>query len=73
MIAESDVEAKKLPLHELCVEASACQQLGVRALLDYAAFLDDDDPIGLLHRAQTMCNDHHCATLEVLVKGFLYL
>ena len=73
MIAESYIEAEKLSLYEFRVHASACEKVCVRALLDDAAFLDDDDAVRLLDRAQTMGDDDDSPTIEILVERLLHL
>ena len=73
MIAESHIEAEELSLYQFSVHPPARQQLCVRALLDDTPFLDDDDTIRLLDRAETMGDDDDSTSLQVLVKRFLHL
>ena len=61
-----------LHVHQVLVGAVACQQVGVRALLDDASVLHHANHIGIFDRAQPVGN-HQCgASLHQVVEGFLH-
>ena len=47
----------KLTHVQIVVEAFLRKQLRCIALLDDAAVVDDEDPVGLLDRGKAVCND----------------
>ena len=53
----------QLVLHQAVVVAAEGRQLLVRTFLHHAAVVQDDDLVGVAHRAQAVGHDHHRAPL----------
>ena len=54
------------------VQAFLCHQTLMRAALGDASVIDDDDLVGVVDRAQTVCDDYRSTALQQLVEGVLH-
>ena len=53
----------------LLTHTRATQELLVRPALDNSASLEHENIVGTLHRAESVCDDHHCASLPIRRKS----
>src|SRR5579863_7821098 len=62
-----------LELVEAVVDAALGEQFLVGALFAEAAFVEDEDAVGVLNRAQTVCDDERGAAVKQAVECFANL
>src|SRR5678816_3647488 len=72
MVERQSLRISELELIETPVDALACHELGVGAVLGEPAALEHEDLVGVTNGGETVCDDERGASLEKAIHRFLY-